>query len=56
VDASVMAIVTLGLATSFRTAYEPLGLSSAPGFAVYSIPFAIAALAAWFDIREADDG
>lgn len=49
--ATTMAVLTVGLATSLASYYDSLGLSSAPGFAVYSIPFAVAGIAAWIDIR-----
>jgi glucan phosphoethanolaminetransferase (alkaline phosphatase superfamily) len=41
-----MAILTAFLGTTLRSALEPVGLGSAPGFVAYSIPFAITAVAA----------
>ena len=47
----VMAVVTLVLGTDLRLAFEPLGLSSVMGFVAYSIPYAVAAMAACWDLR-----
>lgn len=45
-----MALLTLVLATDLRVALEPLGLASATGFALYAIPYAFTALAAWSEL------
>jgi hypothetical protein len=46
-----MAVVTFALYTDLRLALRPLGLSSATGFILYSIPCAVSGIAAYFDLR-----
>ena len=48
----VMATLTLMLGTDLRAAFTPLGLSSAVGFVLYTIPFAVAAVAAGWVLRQ----
>lgn len=47
---ALMTLVTITLGTGLRTIFEPLGLSSATGFAMYSIPYAVATFAALWDL------
>jgi len=51
VASTVMALVTFALGTELRLAFEPLGLSSARGFVVYSIPYAVTAIASFWGLR-----
>jgi hypothetical protein len=51
VTSSVMSVVALVLGTDWRTAFEPLGLATAVGFAAYAIPFAVVAVVAILDLR-----
>jgi hypothetical protein len=44
--AAAMTILAVVLGTSLPSILQPLGLDSAPGFAVYAIPFAITTVAA----------
>jgi FtsH-binding integral membrane protein len=52
VASTVMALVTFALGTEIRLGFEPLGLSSARGFVVYSIPYAVTAIAAFWGLRK----
>jgi len=52
VASTVMVIVTLALGTELRLAFEPVGLSSARGFVIYSIPYAVTAIAAFWGLRK----
>jgi hypothetical protein len=48
---AAMAVVTAVLGTDLRRILEPLGLASAPGFVIYSVPFLITAIAAGIGLR-----
>ena len=53
VASTVMTLVTLALGTDLRRAFESLGLSSATGFVIYSIPYAVTAIACIWGLRKA---
>jgi hypothetical protein len=48
---AAMAAVTAILGTDLRKILEPLGLASATGFVLYSVPFLITAIAAALGLR-----
>ena len=52
VASTVMTVVTLALGTELRLALKRLGLSSARGFVVYSIPYGVTAIAAFWGLRK----
>jgi hypothetical protein len=50
IASSAMALVAVVLGTDLREGLATLGLSRAPGFALYGVPYAVAAVAAWWDL------
>jgi hypothetical protein len=50
VASTAMAAVALLLATEWRSALEPLGLSTASGFGLFTVPYAVVGVAAMADL------